>query len=168
MLNYINIDLLQIIVTLWYKVSLVMWAETRSSFISSFCLPWASVHWAFLAYRKQKNCPSVGWYQLLRQLKSCLLVSTLPLLVPLFLYPSSLSETITAELREEMCEVTVGRLGYHREWPQAELMNTWDLIAVPVDCIFHHTRFRYSRVSHAGHPVRNCAHQSTDAVKEAF
>lgn len=167
MLKYMNIDLLQIILILWYKVSLVMWAETRSYFISSFCLPWASVHWAFLVYGKQKNFSSLGWYQLLRQLNSCLLVSTLPHLIPLFLCPSSLSETITAELREELGEVTVGGLGYHREWPQAELMNTWYLI-VPVDCIFHHTRFQYSRASHAGHPVRNCAHQSTDAVKEAF
>lgn len=116
----------------------------------------------------RKDCPPLCWYQLLRQLNSCLLVSTLPLLAPLFLCPSSLSETITAELRDELGEVTVGGLGYHREWSQAELMNTWYLIAVPVDCIFHHTRFQYSRASHAGYPVRNCVHQSTDAVKEAF
>ena len=128
MLNNTNIDPLQIIITLSHKVSLMTWAWTRSGFISPSLssLSFSSLGISRKQKEREKIAPLLDSICFLRHLESCLLICPPPLVVPLLLCPLSPPKIITAKLREEPSEKTVGGSGSHREWAQAELINSWD------------------------------------------
>lgn len=163
MLSNMNFDLLQNYCHCLIKVSLVTWAWTRSGFISpSLSAP--GLRSLGISSKRQKTASLLGNSCFLTQLKSYLLVSTLPLLVPLFLYLSSSPKIVTAELRQELSEMAVGGLGYQRDHRQnsrpvgmQEQRCLWTVTFIILDSSI--------RASHARHLVRKCAHQSTYATK---